>query len=54
MPVSERVARLRQGSLDAAPAIAAERAELMTTFYAQRSLSSTCWSTRPFASTRAS
>jgi pyruvate formate-lyase/glycerol dehydratase family glycyl radical enzyme len=35
MPISERVARLRQGSLDAVPAIAAERAELMTAFYAQ-------------------
>ncbi len=35
MPISNRVARLRQQSLAAAPAISAERAELMTEFYRQ-------------------
>jgi len=35
MPVSERVARLRQQSLDAVPTISTERAELMTEFYQQ-------------------
>jgi formate C-acetyltransferase len=33
MPVSERVARLRQQSLDATPSISSERAELLTDFY---------------------
>lgn len=33
MAVSERVARLRQQSLDAVPTLSAERAELMTRFY---------------------
>jgi pyruvate formate-lyase/glycerol dehydratase family glycyl radical enzyme len=33
MPVSERVARLRQQSLDATPSISSERAELLTEFY---------------------
>jgi formate C-acetyltransferase len=35
MPMTERVARLRQQSLDAIPAISTERAELMTEFYRQ-------------------
>jgi len=35
MTISERVARLRQQSLDAAPAISSERAELLTAFYRQ-------------------
>jgi trans-4-hydroxy-L-proline dehydratase len=35
MTMSERVARLRQQSLDAVPSISAERAELMTAFYQQ-------------------
>ncbi len=35
MPISERVARLRQASLDAKPVISTERAELMTEFYQQ-------------------
>jgi formate C-acetyltransferase len=33
MTISERVARLRQQSLDAIPTISTERAELMTEFY---------------------
>jgi len=33
MPVSERVAQLRQQSLDAVPSLSAERAELLTRFY---------------------
>jgi len=35
MAMSERVARLRQQSLDAAPTISTERAELLTRFYKQ-------------------
>ncbi len=35
MPMSERVARLRQQSLDAETSLSAERAELMTQFYRQ-------------------
>jgi pyruvate formate-lyase/glycerol dehydratase family glycyl radical enzyme len=35
MPMSERVTRLRQQSLDAEPSLSAERAELMTQFYRQ-------------------
>ena len=35
MSMTERVARLRQQSLDAKPTISAERAELMTEFYQQ-------------------
>ena len=35
MPMSERVARLRQQSLDAVPTISTERAELVTEFYAR-------------------
>jgi len=35
MPTSERVARLRQQSLDAVPTLSAERARLMTDFYRQ-------------------
>ena len=35
MAMSDRVARLRQQSLDAVPRISSERAELMTTFYQQ-------------------
>jgi pyruvate formate-lyase/glycerol dehydratase family glycyl radical enzyme len=35
MPMSERVARLRQQSLDAEPSLSVERAELMTQFYRQ-------------------
>ena len=35
MSMSERVARLRQQSLDAVPSISTERAELMTKFYQQ-------------------
>jgi formate C-acetyltransferase len=35
MPVSERVAQLRQQSLDAEPTLSAERAQLMTEFYRQ-------------------
>ena len=35
MSMSERVARLRQQSLDAIPSISTERAELMTEFYRQ-------------------
>ena len=35
MTMSERVARLRQQSLDAVPIISTERAELMTAFYQQ-------------------
>ena len=35
MSVSERVARLRQQSLDAKPALSAERAELLTEFRKQ-------------------
>ena len=35
MPMTERVARLRQQSLDAIPTISTERAELMTEFYRQ-------------------
>ena len=42
MAMSERVARLRQQSLDARPTISTERAELMTEFYRQnRELMST-------------
>ena len=37
MTMTERVARLRQQSLDAVPTISSERAELMTEFY-QREL----------------
>ena len=33
MPITDRVARLRQQSLDAKPAISTERAELLTEFY---------------------
>ncbi len=36
MAISERVARLRQESLDALPRISAERAELITNFYQQQ------------------
>ena len=36
MTMTERVARLRQQSLDARPAISTERAELMTKFYRQK------------------
>ena len=36
MAMTARVARLRQESLDAVPALSAERAELMTAFYRQR------------------
>jgi pyruvate formate-lyase/glycerol dehydratase family glycyl radical enzyme len=35
MPMSERVTRLRQQSLDAVPSISSERAELLTEFYRQ-------------------
>jgi pyruvate formate-lyase/glycerol dehydratase family glycyl radical enzyme len=35
MPMTARVARLRQQSLDAIPSISSERAELMTAFYRQ-------------------
>ena len=35
MAMSERVARLRQASLEAVPTISAERAELITEFYRQ-------------------
>ena len=35
MTMSERVARLRQQSLEARPTISTERAELMTEFYQQ-------------------
>jgi len=35
MPINQRVARLRQQSLDAVPSISAERAQLMTQFYRQ-------------------
>ena len=35
MAMSDRVARLRQQSLDALPSISTERAELMTEFYRQ-------------------
>ncbi len=35
MPITERVARLRQQSLDAVPTLSAERARLMTEFYRQ-------------------
>ena len=35
MPMSERVARLRQQSLEAQPTLSTERAELMTAFYQQ-------------------
>ncbi len=35
MPMTERVARLRQQSLDAVPTISSERAELITAFYQQ-------------------
>ena len=35
MSISERVARLRQQSLDAVPSISSERAELLTEFYQQ-------------------
>jgi pyruvate formate-lyase/glycerol dehydratase family glycyl radical enzyme len=35
MPTSERVARLRQQSLDATPTLSSERAELLTAFYRQ-------------------
>jgi pyruvate formate-lyase/glycerol dehydratase family glycyl radical enzyme len=35
MPMSERVAHLRQQSLDAQPSLSTERAELMTQFYRQ-------------------
>jgi len=35
MPMSERVARLRQQSLDARPTLSTERAELLTAFYKQ-------------------
>jgi formate C-acetyltransferase len=35
MPITERVAQLRQQSLDAAPSISTERAELFTQFYQQ-------------------
>ena len=37
MMMTERVARLRQQSLTAVPAVSTERAELMTDFYKQRS-----------------
>ncbi len=37
MPMSERVARLRQQSLEAIPSISSERAELMTEFYQKNS-----------------
>jgi len=33
MPITDRIARLRQQSLDAKPAISTERAELLTEFY---------------------
>lgn len=33
MPMSERIARLRQQSLDAVPSLSSERAELLTRFY---------------------
>jgi pyruvate-formate lyase len=36
MPISERVAHLRQQSLDAVPSLSPERAELMTAFYRQQ------------------
>ena len=35
MPMSKRVTRLREQSLDAIPTISTERAELMTEFYRQ-------------------
>src|SRR5512137_33240 len=35
MPITDRVARLRQQSLDARPTISTERAELITGFYRQ-------------------
>ena len=35
MPISERVARLREQSLNAVPVISTERAELITEFYGQ-------------------
>lgn len=35
MAMTERVSQLRQQSLDAAPAISSERAELLTEFYRQ-------------------
>ncbi|GAG51714.1 unnamed protein product, partial [marine sediment metagenome] len=35
MSMSERVARLRQQSLDAQPTLSSERAELLTEFYQQ-------------------
>ena len=38
MALSERVARLRQQSLDAIPSISTERAELLTEFYQQETL----------------
>lgn len=37
MPLSDRVARLKQQSLDAVPVLSAERARLMTEFYASAS-----------------
>ena len=37
MPMSERVAQLRQQSLDATPSISSERAELLTEFYHKNS-----------------
>jgi pyruvate formate-lyase/glycerol dehydratase family glycyl radical enzyme len=37
MPLTDRVARLKQQSLDAIPTLSPERAELMTDFYAQTS-----------------
>jgi len=37
MPVSQRVARLRQQSLEATPSISSERAELLTRFYQENS-----------------
>jgi len=37
MPMSEKVARLRQQSLEATPSISSERAELLTEFYQQNS-----------------
>jgi pyruvate formate-lyase/glycerol dehydratase family glycyl radical enzyme len=37
MPMSERVARLRQQSLEAVPSISSERAELITRFYQENS-----------------
>jgi hypothetical protein len=63
--MTERVARLRRESLEATPAISAERARLMTEYYAQhagraasapalRAGSRTCWRTSRSTSVRAS